>query len=423
MAGRIPDLKSFATNDLVEVHRQDGSVYDFDLAAIFGSVEHVQLHGADPTGLTDSTAAIQAAIDAAATATALDPSVPAYTWITELEGGVVFFAPGWYRIDSKLTLPDRVSLVGLSYSRCTIVAGSGFSDSTMIDCVEGTDPLFDSRICNLRIHANNLAGIDQVIHAQAWQELCELKRVAISGYQGEGILIDDVSSGAARFLIDDCFFAGFSNNTAAIHVETTVPNSFLLQVTQTTIDPSGTATNGIHVENGRLYGRDLHIENCTNGIHMEGGNAILHNITGNGDTTSLITANASFNGSIEMTGIDANGSTRTFDDNVTSADITASFSHARFPFSPQFSTNDATPTVSKQAPCYRTFNTSPTTITDFDSGVSGQEFLLRIQDSNTTIDIGTNILRADDVGTDLTPSNGTFYRVYNDRGTWIVAQG
>ena len=76
------------------------------------SVFNVLNYGADRAGLKDSTAALQATIDAAATATALDSTVPAYTWITELEGAIVYLPRGWYRIDSKLTLPDRVSLVG-----------------------------------------------------------------------------------------------------------------------------------------------------------------------------------------------------------------------------------------------------------------------------------------------------------------------
>lgn len=264
-------------------------------------------YGADPTGLTDSTAAIQAAIDAAGATTALSSSVPGYTWITGIDGGVVYFSRGWYRLDGKLTLNNHVSLRGESVNSTGIVASTGFTDTVMVDCVDGSNPIFDSRIEDIRLHANNNANIDQVVHAQAWQERCGLFRMAIDGYQGEGILISDVSGAAASLPIQYTTFGGFSNNTAAIHVDDTVPNAFQLIVDTVTVNPSGVATTGINCEKGRTSITNYHVENATHGIYLEDGTHYLQNITGGGTVVNLVSLDGSFPGRVRAFMLDANG--------------------------------------------------------------------------------------------------------------------
>lgn len=69
------------------------------------------LGGADPTGVTDSTATIQAAID----------GLPA-------TGGIVFIPPGTYKITSTLTIGNGTSLLASTRSSVTLVgAGRGQS--------------------------------------------------------------------------------------------------------------------------------------------------------------------------------------------------------------------------------------------------------------------------------------------------------
>jgi Pectate lyase superfamily protein len=86
-----------------------------------GLVYNVKAYGAVGNYTTDDTAAIQAAIDAAAAA----PAAP--SWATG--GGVVYFPPGSYRITSPLTLKSGVTLRGASDrgGAAEIVAGASMT--------------------------------------------------------------------------------------------------------------------------------------------------------------------------------------------------------------------------------------------------------------------------------------------------------
>ena len=72
--------------------------------------------GADNTGETDSTAAIQAAIDA----------------VNSSGGGVVFVPSGIYLISSPLVIYSKVYLRGSNYNNCILKAASGFTGSALI---------------------------------------------------------------------------------------------------------------------------------------------------------------------------------------------------------------------------------------------------------------------------------------------------
>lgn len=79
---------------------------------IVGAPANVLDYGADPTGVSDSTAAIQSAIDAAAT---------------------VYIPAGTYLISSSLTLHGNLTIQGESKNATIIKASSGFTTDSYLD--------------------------------------------------------------------------------------------------------------------------------------------------------------------------------------------------------------------------------------------------------------------------------------------------
>ena len=77
---------------------------------------------------------------------------------------------------------------------------------------------------------------------------------------------------------------------------------------------------------------------------------------------------------------------------------------------------DATPDVSG-GKFFKTANTNPTTITDFDNGTAGQEIFITFADNNTTIDFtGTNL--KGNAGADRTMVNGDFMHGFRGNTLW-----
>ena len=78
-----------------------------------------------------------------------------------------------------------------------------------------------------------------------------------------------------------------------------------------------------------------------------------------------------------------------------------------------FDANDATPSVAKRASTFVTANSSATTITNFDNHARAQQWLVQINDANTTIacagGTGTHLLNAAGAS-NLSPANGDYLR-------------
>jgi hypothetical protein len=115
---------------------------------IDGAYANVDDFGADPTGIANSAAAIQAAIDQAATSS-----------------GVVQFSNGTYLINSTLNLVGKkVRLLGagigtgLSSMTPTTIIKAGVAMTSMINAVETTDPPYSPLIIqDMTFDGNNLA--------------------------------------------------------------------------------------------------------------------------------------------------------------------------------------------------------------------------------------------------------------------------
>lgn len=81
-----------------------------------------------------------------------------------------------------------------------------------------------------------------------------------------------------------------------------------------------------------------------------------------------------------------------------------------------FDADDATPSVAG-GKNFATANANPTTITDFDDGVDGQEILVKITDANTTIDFTGSGLEGN-AGVNWTPATGDFMRCTYNGTQW-----
>jgi hypothetical protein len=78
---------------------------------ITGAVVNVLDYGADPTGVADSTTAIQAALTYAGSLSISDTSFPGYGYV--VKGGTTVFLPaGQYKTTATLTVPQNVSVEG-----------------------------------------------------------------------------------------------------------------------------------------------------------------------------------------------------------------------------------------------------------------------------------------------------------------------
>lgn len=290
--------------EAAEIERED-----MDLRWTIGNILR---YGADRTGLYSSTTAVQAAHNVATVAQSLNGNNFLTNWIPSIRYETVRVPQGTYMLDGFVNAQNRVRMVGDGVLSSIIFASENYSNSVMFNYDQGTTPLFGCRFERLRLHASNRSSINRVIGAQSWQEHCGLFDMDISGYQSgaRGILITDTSSGAAGFNIERTTFGGFSGNTAAIEVDSTVPNAFVLGLTTVTINPSGVATNGILMENGILNAANLHVENATHAARFEGASdARIDTMTGSGTVVNMITLDAAHTGVLRGSIIDPNGAT------------------------------------------------------------------------------------------------------------------
>jgi len=135
-----------------------------DLLYTYGDVRNVLSYGADPTGVNNSVAAIQAAITAAA-----------------ITGGIVFCPPGVYWINDTLRMAKGVELRGASEDT-TIINYTGSGNAVLADG-SSAGLTWKGKISNLKITtATGTIGIKI-------QDLVdyELNRVWVRGFSTAGV--------------------------------------------------------------------------------------------------------------------------------------------------------------------------------------------------------------------------------------------
>lgn len=252
----------------------------------------------------DDTAAIQKAIDYAATPGA--------------KSAVVYLPAGSYRISSTIRLPNYVCLRGDNGRNSQIHADPDFTDACMFHAANGEQSMFHSRLENLWIRVHDNPAIQAVIRADAWQENCGMSRVVITGFTRYGLELQFGYGGAASLLLDNCeIFAGPGavEDSAGVYVrQISLVAGFMLRVESTTI--TGASSDkplgyGVFMENDTLVARVVHFEYTKHGVWLErGANAVLDALTGSytrTDSADLVGLSENWGGFLVGRGLMPNG--------------------------------------------------------------------------------------------------------------------
>lgn len=400
---RLPSKTTIGQDDLIEFWsagiRNDITAQDFYAAQ--GQINAVT-YGADPTGATDSTAAIEAAVTAAAVANA------------EGEGGQVVFLPyGLYEISSTLTIPNKVRLAGVSARGSILKAAAAFTGTHMIEFVNGTSAMFDTGVSRMTVNCNSVSSLSGIKH-NAPHENTEFDNILVSNFDTYGLEIANAYEGASHFLMTNTEFAPDTGATSIYHYP---GDSFATEIVISgmTLHGDATASKGIHVKGqyARVIATGLHIEKCTDGVYIEGANAgvVLIGTRGQSTVVSLVkNADGGNNRRLRMIHCDKLSGTNFFTDGTYTE--TANIADFRQPWYQSFS-DDATPSVGNRATTIRLSGT--TTITAFDDAVEGQEWFVRFN-GIMSIDLSANASLVGNGGSDFTTAVGDGMLCRHDNG-------
>lgn len=289
-------------------------------ASKMGDVVSVKDFGAVGDGITNDTAAIQAAITYAAST------------VNGAAGKEVLLPTGTYLISSRITLPNRVGLRGANGRGTVIKPHSSFADSYMFHAVNGTSSMFGSYLSDMYIDARG-KNMTAVVWSQAWQETCGMYKVVVQfdGTTNYGVYMSNGYGGAALCHFDQCEIfsdSSFATATGILVDQISVVGGFVFHVTNTTI--AGSSTNilpsGIRMVNDSLTVDTYHGEYVTNMVSMSGvGGLSANTLNGSSNAvTSVIKLNSGFTGRVSLNNIVPNGATNVLDDAATSRSLVAS---------------------------------------------------------------------------------------------------
>lgn len=237
--GTLP--QTWPVNTLITQVVTAGSLNDLWTAINSGRVVNVKDYGAKGDGLTDDTAAIQAAITAVQNQT---------------NGGQVYFPASTYNVSAPLLVTaDNVMLLGESWaSRLQAVGSSWVSGSYFVQMVPAPSGLRSGvRVSNLYLDGGNIAGLRGIQFATPTRSMLDRTRVSnfAGGYavhwgetsSGYGFGNYNVMLGchlsnpfgnatvgvrtdnADRLLVTDNVITGFQNNSNGYGIQCTNWNS------------------------------------------------------------------------------------------------------------------------------------------------------------------------------------------------------
>lgn len=134
-------------------------------------------------------------------ATVLNNEVPINAAMAMLgasgSGGVARLGTGTFFLSADLKFKTLVSLRGMGYFTL-FKAKAGWSGGTrMITATNSGQPMFDSRLENVRINANGFGSISQMIYSDSWQQRSGIFNSTLENFNGDGFFYEHGFGGAA----------------------------------------------------------------------------------------------------------------------------------------------------------------------------------------------------------------------------------
>jgi hypothetical protein len=248
--------------------RVEGGTADRLLSAKLAEFVSIIDFGADPTGVADSTAAIQAAID--------------YVEQTGRTGGIVFVPRGAYRCSNAIRVGGFVTLRGENYFSSSLFWDSTY---TLGNCIElGPDQsgnfvfsgsyTFGSRIEDLDLNAGDVyRGVDKaVVYTVGAHQFSGLFNCFVRNFRSIGVHHDLATGGAATFVLDQVEIQSSSNAPTlgdTIGLRCSGAGAYIDArglIVQGTTTRSMAA--GIKMEKDHLVLNGGHVEYCTAGVQL-----------------------------------------------------------------------------------------------------------------------------------------------------------
>lgn len=197
-------------------------------------------------------------------------------------GGVVVLGAGEFFISNVINIPSSSRLRGLN-TLATLIKANGSvnwatngSGGIMVNATNGTSPMFDSSVENIRFDANapTITGVGVVINSFGWQNRCGIYNCVLTNYAGIGFNYQHGYGGASELeLVNTDFFPIDVNSATGC----SITNDGTVGWTKVSVRGCTFASGGVNATLGMLLGNrilcDIHaldFEQIQNGIQVNG---------------------------------------------------------------------------------------------------------------------------------------------------------
>ena len=251
-------------------------------------------------------------------------------------GATITLPQGCILVSSQITLPNRVSLMGASPRGTMIKAAVGHTGGWVFKAYnpDTMGSMFDSRLENLTIYCNDVAGLGGV-WAAAWQENSGMKNCVVWAFRTTGLKIARTApadgGGMATCKLEQVeFFGSTLGADYGIEVQTiSLVGGYVLTLDNIVIaggnNTTGMMTAGARFQTDSVIGLAVHFENCTDGFLFEtyGAHSLFNcSGSGTGPVVNVVHLDSGYLGGLFMVGCKRNSGTNFLYNGVTAVTIT-----------------------------------------------------------------------------------------------------